>query len=565
MLYDDLYYSDGSRVTAWDYAFSLLLTMAPEMKELGAAVKTPEYIAGYRDYISGKAGALSGVRVTADNILNITIDAGYLPFYYELGLLDCVPYPIAAIAPGVKVADDGNGVYLTNADQGSGEPVFTAELLKKTILDETTGYRTHPSVCSGPYVLTSYENGVAQFEINPRYKGNYTGRKPMIPKVQMGSVLSEEITPAYRDGTITLLNKVSDAQAITECMGIASGRQVLTFANYERSGLSFINFNTERAPMDELALRKAIAYLADRDGIIRDTLGNFGMRGLGYFGMGQWMYRTLNGTAGYPVDMPAEDADNATIAAYEEQISKWEALSLDVIEAYDRDPDKGNALLAEAGWNLNEKGEAFIPGTDKVRYRKADEKLEPLKLSLAYARGSAAGKGLEELLVQSLAEAGIELEVTAIPADELLNEFYRLDEAQYDMFFLATNFDILYDPSLDFIETEDGHHVWKMSGLVDDELWNLAVSMRQTMPDNTLEYCTKWLEFQKRFTEQLPLLPVYSNVYFDFFPRVLHEYNIADFSSWPQAIIGAYLADYIPVEEEPDADEEADSPEITVP
>ena len=72
--------------------------------------------------------------------------------------------------------------------------------------------------------------------------------------------------------------------------------------------------------------------------------------------------------------------------------------------------------------------------------------------------------------------------------------------------------------------------------------------MRQTEPADLLGYCSKWLAFQKRFMEQLPVLPVYTNVYFDFYPLVLHEYYIADAMSWPQAIIGAYLADYIPEE-----------------
>ena len=550
-LYDDLHFSDGSPVTAWDYAFSLLLTMATEMKELGAAVKTPEYIAGYRDYISGKARSLSGVRVTADNILSITIDAEYLPFFYELGLLDCVPYPIAVIAPGVKVADDGNGVYLTNADPDVREPVFTAELLNETVLEETTGYRTHPSVCSGPYLLTSYEDGTAQFEINPWYKGNSAGKKPMIQKVRMSSVLSEEMAQAFKEGRFTLLNKVSDMKAITDCLEVEDNRQILTFTNYERSGLSFINFNTERSPMDESAVRKAISYLADRDGFVRETLGDFGIRGLGYFGIGQWMYLLLNRTVAYPVEKPAEDADEKTQADYTEQIQKWEQLSLNEIEPYELNPEKGNELLAEAGWNLNEKGDEYVPGTDKVRYKETKEGLIPLKLTLAYAEGSTAGPGLEGLLVQSLNEAGIELKVEAISADELLNEYYRLDETQYDMFFLATNFDTLYDPSLNFTETEDGHHMWKTSCLVDDELWELSVSMRQTEPEDILGYCSKWLQFQKRFAEQLPLLPVYSNVYFDFYPQVLHEYRISDSVSWPQAVIGAYLADYIPGEEKP--------------
>jgi ABC-type transport system substrate-binding protein len=34
-LYDDLYYSDGSPITAWDYAFSLLLMMSPQIEEIG--------------------------------------------------------------------------------------------------------------------------------------------------------------------------------------------------------------------------------------------------------------------------------------------------------------------------------------------------------------------------------------------------------------------------------------------------------------------------------------------------------------------------------------------------
>ena len=117
-----------------------------------------------------------------------------------------------------------------------------------------------------------------------------------------------------------------------------------------------------------------------------------------------------------------------------------------------------------------------------------------------------------------LAAAGIDLKVEAIEGSKLLDEYYRLAETEYDILFLATNFDVLYDPSLNFIETEDGHHVWKTSGFEDDELWQLAVDMRRTEPEDVLTYCKRWLEFQKRFMEQLPVLPMYSNVYFDFYP-----------------------------------------------
>ena len=548
-LYDDLYYSDGTPVTAWDYAFSMLLTMAPEMKELGAAVRTPEYIAGYDDYISGKSRGLSGVRVITDRMLNITIDSRYLPFFYELGLLDCIPYPIAVIAPGVKVADDGTGVYLANADGQGGEPVFTADLLRKTLLDEETGYRTHPSVTSGPYMLTSYKDGAAEFTINPRYKGDAKGKKPSIPTIRFISLPSDKLFPALGDGSVTVLTKVSDAKAITDCLRLTTEHELLTSSNYFRSGLSFINFNTTRSPLDNLEVRQAIAYLADRDGVVKETLAEYGLRGRGYYGMGQWMYLVLNGTVLYPVEEPAEDADQKTQQEYEAAMEAWRALSLDVVEAYDPDMEKGAALLDRAGWNLNENGEAYRPGEDRVRYRKTEAGLEPLRLTLAYSEGSTAGPALEGTLAGSLAEAGIDLKVEAIPGEELFAQYYGQAESRYDMLFLATNFDVLYDPSLSFIQTEDGHHVWKASGLEDDELWRLSVEMRKTEPGNQLEYCRRWLEFQKRFMEQLPLLPVYSNVYFDFFPHVLHDYQIASNIAWPQAIIESYMADYIPEEQ----------------
>ena len=544
-LYEDLFYSDGTPVTAWDYAFSILLTMAPELKELGAGVHQPEYIAGYSNYISGKTDHLTGVRVLDDHLIHITIDHAYLPFFYELGLLDCVPYPAAVIAPGVKVADDGKGVYLTNKEGGN-EAVFTADLLKGTILDEASGYKTHPSVTSGPYVLTSYEDGVAKFEINPQYKGNSKGQKPMIKKVTMISMPSNEMIDAYHDGKVTLLNKVSDGETITQLLGEAAEDEMYTSANYARTGLSFISFNTDRAPLDDLAVRQAIAYAADRDEVVKEALDSYGMKGLGYFGMGQWMYLLLNGTVQYPVEEPEENATEKEKAEYEKAIEQWEELTLDGIEPYDRDLEKAAELLDNAGWNRNADGDGFVQGSDKLRYKQTEEGLVPLRLTMAYGAGSAAGEALEGALVQSLTEIGIELIVEAMDADAMLYQFYRMSETKYDMYFLATNFDLLYDPSLSFTVDEEGHHVWKTSGLADDELWKLAVDMRRTEPEDLMGYCTKWLAFQKRFAEQLPLLPMYSNVYFDFYPQVLHEYKIASNISWPEASIGAYLSDYVP-------------------
>ena len=85
-----------------------------------------------------------------------------------MALFDYSPYPISVLAPGCKVVDTEKGVGIVNAS-GTGDAMFTADLLQKTILDAATGYMSHPSVVSGPYTLTSYDaqSGTASFAINP--------------------------------------------------------------------------------------------------------------------------------------------------------------------------------------------------------------------------------------------------------------------------------------------------------------------------------------------------------------------------------------------------------------
>jgi ABC-type transport system substrate-binding protein len=102
-IYQDLVYSDGTPITARDYAFSILLSIVPEVTEIGGSARAMDYLVGYADYVSGAANALAGVRVLDDYTLSITISNEYLPFFYELALLSCNPYPIHEIAPGVAV------------------------------------------------------------------------------------------------------------------------------------------------------------------------------------------------------------------------------------------------------------------------------------------------------------------------------------------------------------------------------------------------------------------------------------------------------------------------------
>ena len=540
-LYDDLKYSDGTPITAWDYAFSFLLTMAPEISEIGGTPLRREHIQGYSAYITGKIRYLAGVKVLGDTLLSVTLNYQYLPFFYEMGLLRCNPYPISVIAPGVVVKDDGKGVYLANADPSVSEPVFTADLLRKTILDENTGYMSHPSVVSGPYTLTSWDGVTAEFAVNPYYKGNAEGQKPSISTLTYTLADNETMIQQLENGEFDLLDKVMRADRITAGLDLTRDEAGNTaMSNYPRVGLSYISFACEKPTVSSQAVRQAIAWCMNRDTVTEDYTGQFGLRVDGYYGIGQWMYSLMMGTVDPPLTPPEDENDREAQALYEEQLAAFAELSLDSLTQYTLDTDKAAALLDADGWTLNADG-----------LREKDGVV--LDLKMTYPEGNNMYLSFETNLVPNLAAVGIRLTMEAIPMGELLTRWYKQGEREEDMTYLASNFYLLFDPAANFLPGEEGKHNWGYNNLDDEQLYEAAVAMRATEPGDVLTYMQRWLAFQQRFNETLPMIPIYSNIYFDFYTAYLKNFPIAAKETWGLAIVGAYLSDEpeeVPAEEE---------------
>ena len=446
-----------------------------------------------------------------------------------MGLLMCNPYPIGSIAPGVTVRDDGRGVYLANEDETVNEPLFTAELLRETILDPETGYMSHPSVVSGPYTLTSWDGETAEFAINPYFKGDAKGHKPSIPTLTFTTADNRTMIGQLRRGEFGLLNKVMREDRIRA--GIeAVNNGGLNMRNYPRVGESYISFACERETMSSLAVRQAIAWCMNRDQFTKDYTHNFGLRVDGYYGIGQWMYGIVEGTILPAVNPPEDENDAAAMAKYEETLAAYEALSLDGLTVYTADTEKARALLEADGWELNEDG---VREKDGVR----------LELKMIYPEGNNSNLSFEQNFIPYLQEVGIRLEMEAVPMTELLGRWYKQGERDADMIYLASNFDIVFDPAVNFLADDDGRPNWGYTRLYDRELYEAALAMRRTEPGDVLTYMQRWIAFQERFNEVLPMLPVYSNIYFDFYIDALQDYMINENMTWGQAIVGATLSD----------------------
>ena len=155
---------------------------------------------------------------------------------------------------------------------------------------------------------------------------------------------------------------------------------------------------------------------------------------------------------------------------------------------------------------------------------------EALEESVSEASEETAGESISETEAETLEESTSETEA----AEESLLDEEETEEISHD-------------------EAEAGkeipsRRVYHTTGFSGEELYALALELRHTRPGDALEYCRKWIAFQEEFARQEPMIPIYSNVYFDFYDRSLQNYRIADHVTWGEAIIGSRLGD--PAEEE---------------
>ncbi|NLM61820.1 MAG: hypothetical protein GX193_07055, partial [Clostridiales bacterium] len=176
VIYDNLTYNDGTKITAKDYVGSVLIYASDEFKQVDNAQSAAgtDFV-GYKAYNSGESDVFAGVRLLGEYEFSVTIDPENLPYFHDIVMAAVSPIPLHVLLPGVEVKDDGNGAYF-----GEG---FTVEALQKAFLGTNSdGYRFNPKVTCGPYKFVSYdpESSQAVIEANPLYLGAYDGAKAKI-------------------------------------------------------------------------------------------------------------------------------------------------------------------------------------------------------------------------------------------------------------------------------------------------------------------------------------------------------------------------------------------------
>lgn len=502
---DKLVYNNGDPITAKDYVAGILFSAHPKVGELDAySVSGGEEFVGYEDYHEGKTNVFAGMNIINDHKFSITIKASELPYFFDLALCAISPFPIHVIAPSAVISQTDKGVKMEG---------FDIEECRRTVLDPKEGYRYKPSVTSGPYQFEYYDAATktGALVVNPKYLGAYDGAKGSIQRLIIKETTEETEMDELESGAIDFMIGVAEGDKINRGLDMVDAGKV-TKINYPRNGYGAIFFACNYGPTQFQSVRQAIAYCLDRNEFARQFTGGYAIVVNGYYGAGQWEYEKNK-----------------------EYIDKN-------LEAYNFNLEKAKEVLIADGWTLNEKGTDFVEGTDKIRYKKVNGELMPLSINWA-SSGNSVATLIQAMLPAETIKIGMEVKENVMEFSQLLEHYYQnTGTKEYHMFNLASGFAEVtaywYYFSTD-LENYGGKY--NTNYLVDEELYNIALDMKKTDPEDKDGWAEKWCKLQKRWNELLPDVPLYSNDYHDFCNPKIKGYEPTSTWEWDYAVLRAHI------------------------
>ncbi|HCX78739.1 MAG TPA: ABC transporter substrate-binding protein [Firmicutes bacterium] len=500
-LQQDLKWNDGEPITAKDYVFTLLWEASPEWAGAGATSSNGDGLVGYEAYHEGDSKVFAGVKLIEDYKFSVTIDAEQLPYFYEVEYGSCRPLPMHAWTVKAAIESDENGSQLTTTAETE---EWTLKYGTKRISQTE---RFAPTVTCGPYNFVSFENNAVTLKANPEFKGDWAGKKPQLEFVIIKYINQDTDVDQVINGSVDAVVGVIEAEKIEKARNDANTK----FTDYPRNGYGGVFFHCDFSPTNDPNVRKALAYLMDRDEILKNVIGGYGSTVNGMYGFAQWMYK-----------------DN------KEAIDNLPNLVLN--------QDYANDLLDETEWVYDKDGNAFdrSKATKDGGYFRYNKEGKPLVVEHLGSEDNNVTDNVEIQWKANCPYAGIDFRLTRCDFSKLLKHYYGgFDlgaERQYNSFNLATGFTATFDPYYDYHSKFYHQMYMQTEQLKDDRMDEITVRMRRYEPEQKQEYSAAWLEFQQLWNELLPVIPLYSNQYHDIYRGKLSGFNTNPYHDWTDII-----------------------------
>ena len=317
---------------------------------------------GYKEFnaytgeeAEGTSKIFSGIRLLDEYTFSVTVSSDYLPYYFAYTYAAFDPAPLGLwLGDGVEIKDDGEGCYLSDAfyaKDDAGEYVTTAHL-------NESRYDVSTYPFSGAYVITDWDQGTKQctLTINPEFKGNFEGQTPSIETIVYVFVVSETQLEQLKTGAVDVLSGITGGDDTKAALAIVDDVN-FSEVHYQRAGYGKVEFECDFGPTSFPEVRQAVTYLLNRTEFCQTFTGGYGV----------------------VVDGP-----------YSPDFDMWKAVQDDIeLIDYSFSPDTAKKVLEEGGWIYNDKGQAYVAGTDAVRYKKLEGyELSPQNITFASVDGA---------------------------------------------------------------------------------------------------------------------------------------------------------------------------------
>ncbi len=332
-----------------------------------------------------------------------------------------------------------------------------AEYKNRTLYDADT---TNPGLYSGPYRVTEAVRGsYITLQRNEYWKG----KVPYFDKIIVRSI---ENTSAMEANLLSgNIDMVAGELGLQLDQGISfEKRQGGKFNVIYKSGLQYehIDLNLQNPILKDVRVRQALLY-----GMDRQTISE----------------RLFEGRQ--PV---ANTNVNPLDRAFSEQVQK-----------YEYNPQKANALLDEAGWNLRKRG---------IRQDSAGN---PLRLELSSTAGDKTREMVEQVLQSQLKQIGIDIRIKNEAPRVFFGQTTR--ERKFTgmaMYAWITSPELVPRTTLHSTQIpvpENNFSGQNYSSVSIPELDDLIDAVENELdPDKRLPL---WQRIQQIYTEELPVLPLF--------------------------------------------------------
>jgi peptide/nickel transport system substrate-binding protein len=317
----------------------------------------------------------------------------------------------------------------------------------------------------GPYMVSSFEGGTLELVRNPYYRGELAPFDTIVIAFRSDPV---QLLELVNGGGLDLAFIEQPTPALLSELLKVADRQELAISTSPNAIWEHLDFNLDVPLLQDIRVRRAIAYAINRAGIVNELLG--GRSNV----LESWI---LPGQLGEP--------------------------PLDQITRYPYNPDEARRLLDEAN----------LLDTDGDGWREYEGL--PLLLSLVTTANSPLREAVAERIVADLAQVGVQIEVAPLPPTEL----YSVDGPLYQRTFQLALFGWIagFHPR--------GWELWSCAGVPDEaNNWtgnnfagwcffeaNEAINTATTSLDPS-EQVTAYIRQQQLFTQELPVLPLFQRI-----------------------------------------------------